>query len=48
LQRAPEVGKAKEAEDVIGKIAKLDPSNQDLAQFRERLATLKSGASGKK
>lgn len=35
--------KAKEAEDVIAKLAKLDPNNQDLTQFRDRLATLKSG-----
>lgn len=43
-----QVGKAKDAEEAIGKLAKLDPTNQDLTSFRERLATLKSGASGKK
>jgi tetratricopeptide (TPR) repeat protein len=36
-------GKAKEAEDAIAKLAKADPSNQDLAQFREKLTGLKSG-----
>ena len=35
--------KTKEAEDCINKLAKIDPSNQDLAQFRTRLIDLKSG-----
>jgi len=35
-------GKAKPAEDAINKLAKLDPTNQDLPQFREKLASLKS------
>ena len=34
-------GDAKGAEAVIEKLAKLDPSNQDLPQFREKLNTLK-------
>jgi tetratricopeptide (TPR) repeat protein len=34
--------KAKDAEDTINRLAKADPSNQDLQQFRDRLATLKS------
>jgi len=38
-----QLGKASEAEANIAKLAKLDPSNQDLAQFRERLANLKAG-----
>ena len=32
---------AKEAEAAIEKLAKLDPTNQDLPQFREKLASLK-------
>jgi tetratricopeptide (TPR) repeat protein len=36
-------GKTKEAEDAIAKLAKADPSNQDLTLFREKLAGLKSG-----
>ena len=36
-------GKAKEAEDAIAKLAKADPANQDLTQFRDKLAGLKSG-----
>ena len=32
---------AKAAEDAINKLAKLDPTNQDLLQFREKLAALK-------
>ncbi len=36
-------GKAKEAEDAIAKLAKGDPNNQDLPQFREKLANLKPG-----
>ncbi len=35
--------KAKEAEDCISKLAKIDPTNQDLPQFRNRLAELKTG-----
>ncbi len=35
--------KAKEAEDCINKLAKIDPNNQDLAQFRSRLTDLKAG-----
>ena len=42
-----EAGKAKDAEEAIAKLAKVDPANQDLTQFRERLAKLKSGV-GKK
>jgi Flp pilus assembly protein TadD len=35
-------GDAKGAEEAINKLAKLDPTNQDLPQFREKLASLKS------
>lgn len=35
-------GKAKEAEEAINKLAKLDPTNQDLPQFRSKLAEIKS------
>jgi tetratricopeptide (TPR) repeat protein len=35
-------GKAKEAEDAINKLAKIDPTNQDLPQFRTKLAEIKS------
>jgi hypothetical protein len=35
-------GKAKEAEDAIARLAKVDTNNQDLTQFREKLANLKS------
>jgi Flp pilus assembly protein TadD len=35
-------GDAKGAEEAINKLAKIDPTNQDLAQFREKLASLKS------
>ena len=35
-------GKAKEAEDAINKLAKIDPTNQDLPQFKTKLAELKS------
>lgn len=35
-------GDAKAAEVEINKLAKLDPSNQDLAQFREQLNSLKN------
>src|SRR6266496_291548 len=38
-------GKAKPAEDAINKLEKLDPTNQDLPQFREKLAQLKSSKS---
>jgi tetratricopeptide (TPR) repeat protein len=37
-------GKAKEAENTIAKLAKADPNNQDLKQFRDKLSKLKSGA----
>ena len=36
-------GNAKEAEQQINKLAKIDPTNQDLAQFRSKLEELKSG-----
>jgi len=36
-------GNAKDAEQQINKLAKIDPTNQDLAQFRNKLAELKSG-----
>lgn len=36
-------GDAKGAEDAINKLAKLDPTNQDLPQFRDKLAELKAG-----
>ena len=36
-------GDAKGAEEQINKLAKIDPNNQDLPQFREKLAQLKSG-----
>ncbi|MCU1265150.1 MAG: hypothetical protein JWM21_1468 [Acidobacteria bacterium] len=42
-----EQGKTKEAEDAIARLAKTDPSNQDLVQFRERLAKLKTGGKEK-
>ena len=35
-------GDAKAAEDAINKLAKADPTNQDLPQFREKLSQLKS------
>jgi tetratricopeptide (TPR) repeat protein len=35
-------GDANAAEAAINKLEKIDPGNQDLAQFREKLATLKS------
>jgi tetratricopeptide (TPR) repeat protein len=38
-----QIGNAKAAEDAINKLAKIDPANQDLTTFRERLTTLKSG-----
>jgi tetratricopeptide (TPR) repeat protein len=34
-------GKKEQAEQMINKLAKADPSNQDLAQFRDRLSKLK-------
>ncbi len=34
-------GDARAAEETINKLAKIDPTNQDLPQFRERLASLK-------
>jgi Flp pilus assembly protein TadD len=37
-----EQSKAKEAEDTIDKLAKVDSSNTDLAKFREQLAKLKT------
>src|SRR6266566_77831 len=36
-------GDAKGAEDAIARLEKVDPSSQDLPQFREKLASLKSG-----
>ena len=38
-----EAGNAKTAEEAIAKLAKADPTNQDLAQFRERLRPLDVG-----
>ena len=35
-------GDAKGAEEAINKLAKVDPTNQDLSQFKEKLAELKS------
>jgi Flp pilus assembly protein TadD len=35
------IGDAKAAEETLNKLAKVDPSNQDLTQFRDRLAALK-------
>jgi len=40
-------GDAKNAEDAIAKLEKVDPSNQDLPQFRDRLASLKAGSQPK-
>ena len=34
-------GDAKAAEEAINKLAKVDPTNQDLPQFRDKLASLK-------
>jgi tetratricopeptide (TPR) repeat protein len=42
-----EQGKAKEAEDTIAKLAKADPTNQDLERFRSSLAKLKAGGKEK-
>jgi tetratricopeptide (TPR) repeat protein len=36
-------GDAKGAEEMINKLAKIDPTNQDLQQFRDKLAEIKSG-----
>jgi len=36
-------GDAKAAEEAINKLAKADPTNQDVPQFREKLSQLKSG-----
>lgn len=36
-------GDAKGAEEQINKLAKIDPTNQDLPQFRSKLADLKAG-----
>jgi len=36
-------GDAKGAEEAINKLAKVDPTNQDLPQFRAKLAEIKSG-----
>jgi len=36
------LGKVKEAEEAINKLAKIDPTNQDLSQFRAKLDELKS------
>jgi tetratricopeptide (TPR) repeat protein len=38
-------GDVKGAEDAINKLAKIDPANQDLPQFRDKLAELKSSKS---
>ena len=38
-----EKGDAKAAEDAIAQLEKVDPSSQDLPQFRDKLATLKAG-----
>ena len=38
-----QTGDAKAAEEAINKLAKADPNNQDVPQFREKLAQLKSG-----
>lgn len=35
-------GKVQPAEDAINKLGKVDPTNQDLQQFRDKLAELKS------
>ncbi len=40
-------GDPKKAEDAIAKLEKVDPTNQDLPQFRDRLASLKSGSQPK-
>jgi len=38
-----QTGDAKNAEDALNKLAKADPTNQDLPQFRKKLDELKSG-----
>lgn len=38
-----EKGDAKAAEDAIAQLEKVDPSSQDLPNFRDKLATLKAG-----
>ena len=38
-----ELGKVKPAEDAIAMLEKVDPTSTDLPQFREKLASLKSG-----
>jgi|SRR5215217_4862192 len=38
-----EKGDAKAAEDAIAQLEKVDPSSQDLPQFRDKLASLKAG-----
>ena len=40
-------GDAKEAEKAIAGLEKVDPSNQDLPQFRDKLASLQSGEKAK-
>ncbi len=40
-------GDANEAEKAIAKLEKADPSNQDLAQFRDKLAALRTGSTAK-
>lgn len=42
-----EAGNAKGAEAAIAQLAKIDPTNQDLEQFRTRLAKLKAGGKEK-
>jgi tetratricopeptide (TPR) repeat protein len=42
-----ELGRTKDAEDAIAKLAKADPNSQDLPNFREKLAALKSGTKPK-
>ncbi|SRR6266699_1166758 len=42
-----EEGKVRDAEDAIAKLSKADAANQDLAQFRERLAKLKTDGKAK-
>jgi len=37
-----QMGDLKNAEEAMNKLAKIDPTNQDLAQFRNKLAELKS------
>ena len=42
-----EQGKVKESEDTIAKLARADPNNSDLSQFRDRLSKLKTGDKSK-